>query len=301
VTDNPLVTAVIVTYNSGPVVDDCLAALVGDPRLEVIVVDSGSTDDSVRRAASYPGVVSLPQNENLGWSVCSNTGAALARAPAIAFVNPDTRTTSGDLLALASRLGGDVAAVAPKFINEDGTGQHFYFRLPTPLTGPFLYLNSGQRIDQKLGRPVIKWHLYGEISPVDRGVAHAGAACVVVDAEEFRRLGGFDQKMWVFFSDVDLSRRLALAGRRLEVDWELPVTHLGGGSVKSLELDRLQLIVQSDYVAYSRAAYGRAGQWMTAGAVWAFSGILPAAMALWRRDLPAARACIDRARSVLRR
>jgi N-acetylglucosaminyl-diphospho-decaprenol L-rhamnosyltransferase len=299
--DAPLVSAVVVTYNSAAVIDDCLAGLVGDPRVEVIVVDSGSDDESASKAASFDGVVSIAMAENLGWSACSNAGADSAQARAIAFVNPDTKTTSDALIRLASRLGGEVAAVSPRFVNQDGTGQHFYFRLPTPLTGPFLYLNSGQRIDEKLGRPVIRWHLYGEELPIEAVVAHAGAACVVVDTAEFRRLGGFDRRMWIFFSDVDLSRRLALTGRRLVVDWDVHVTHLGGGSVKALDLDRLQLILQTDYVAYSRVAFGSTGRWLTVGAVWAFSGIVPAAAALARGEPRRARGCLDRARSVLRK
>ena len=297
----PLVSAVVVTYNSAAVIDECLAGLVGDPRVEVIVVDSGSDDASARMAASFNGVVCIEIAENLGWSACSNAGARSARAGAIAFLNPDTRTTSDALVRLASRLGGDVAAVAPRFVNEDGTDQHFYFRLPTPFSGPFLYLNSGQRIDEKLGRPVVRWHLYAEELPIEAEIAHAGAACVVVDAAEFRRLGGFDERMWIFFSDVDLSRRLALTGRRLVVDWDVPVTHLGGGSVKALDLDRLQLILQRDYVAYGRIAFGRSGRWLTVGAVWAFSGIAPAAAALLRGEPLRARECLDRARSVLRK
>jgi N-acetylglucosaminyl-diphospho-decaprenol L-rhamnosyltransferase len=297
-TDAPVVSAVVVTYNSAAVIEDCLRGLVGDPRVEVIVVDSGSDDGSAGKAASFEGVVSIAMAENLGWSACSNAGARSARGHAIAFVNPDTQTTSDALVRLTSRLGGEVAAVSPRFVNEDGTGQHFYFRLPTPLTGPFLYLNSGQRIDEKLGRPVIRWHLYREELPI-QAVAHAGAACIVVDAAEFRRLGGFDQRMWIFFSDVDLSRRLALSGKRLVVDWGVAVTHLGGGSVKALDLDRLQLILQTDYVAYSRVAFGILGRWSTVGAVWAFSGIVPAAAALARGERHRARECLERARNVL--
>lgn len=292
-------TAVIVTHNSSADIGDCLAGLAGDQRVQVVVVDSGSADDSAKRAAACPGVLVVAETQNLGWSVCSNTGAALAISPAIAFVNPDTRATAEQLVTLASRLGGDVAAVSPRFVNEDGTGQHFYFRLPSPLSGPFLYLNSGQRLDEKLGRPVVRWHLYGERLPIEE-VAHAGAACMVMDAKEFRRLGGFDERMWVFFSDMDLSRRLAKAGRRLLVDWSVTVTHLGGSSARALELERLQTIVQRDYVAYSRVAFGSTGRALTKAATWAFSGIVPAIMAVCRGQPRAALRCIARARMVLR-
>ena len=64
--DTPLVSVVVVTYNSASVIDECLAGLVGDPRVEVIVVDSGSDDDSAGKAGSFDEVVSIAMEENLG-------------------------------------------------------------------------------------------------------------------------------------------------------------------------------------------------------------------------------------------
>jgi N-acetylglucosaminyl-diphospho-decaprenol L-rhamnosyltransferase len=296
----PLVTAVIVSHNSSALIDDCLAGLIGDPRVQALVVDSGSSDDTVDRAEAHPGVEVLAQGANLGWSACSNIGARAASAPAIAFVNPDTRATAEQLIRLTSDLGGKVSAVSPRFVDERGRDQYFYFRLPSPLTGPFLYLNSGQRIDEKVGRPIIRRHLYGERLPVDHA-AHAGAACMVIDAPVFHRLGGFDERMWVFFSDMDFSRRLSLAGRELAVNWDVPVTHIGGGSVKALHLERLQTIMQRDYAAYSRAAFGPVGRALTVSAVLMFSGFVPALMALARREPSRARSCLKRSLSVLAR
>ncbi|MFZ0665137.1 MAG: glycosyltransferase [Acidimicrobiales bacterium] len=295
-----LVTAVIVTYNSSAIIDDCLSAICGDPRVQVLVVDSGSTDDTVDRASAHRHVEVLAQPSNLGWSACSNIGARSASAPAIAFVNPDTRVTSDQIVTLASHLGGKVAAVSPRFVDQAGRDQYFYFRLPSPVTGPFLYLNSGQRLDAKAGRPIIRRHLYGERLPVKRA-AHAGAACMLIDAPVFHRLGGFDERMWVFFSDMDFSRRLSLATRELLVDWDVAVTHIGGGSVRALDLDRLQIIMQRDYAAYSRVAFGPSGRAVTVLAVLMFSGFIPALMALAGRDPKRARACIGRCLDVLAR
>jgi N-acetylglucosaminyl-diphospho-decaprenol L-rhamnosyltransferase len=301
VSEGTVVTAVIVTYNSVALIDDCLSALTGDPRVEVVVVDSGSSDGSADQAGLHDGVTVIRKLENLGWSACSNAGAAAANSPALAFVNPDTRASAHDLVTLASHLDGNTAMAAPRFANENGTEQYFYFRFPTPITGPFLYLNSGQRLDAKLGRRVIKWHVYGEKLPIRERIDHAGAACLLVDAVEFRHVGGFDESMWLFFSDVDLSRRLALSGRNLVVDWDTSVTHIGGGSVNELGLDRLQLMVQADYVAYTRVAFGPAGQFFTRAAVWVFSGVIPALFALSRIDPTGARDCLRRARTVLKK
>ena len=295
----PIVTAVIVTYNSEGTIAGCLAGLVGDPRVEVIVVDSGSTDRSVEIVNQHRGVVSLPQPTNVGWTRGGNLAAAQAQGRALAFVNPDTRADADALVALAARLGPGVGTVAPRFLNDDGSPQHFYFRFATARSGPFLYLNSGQRLDTLLGRPVIRRHLYGEVLPV-ADVDHAGAACLVMEADVFRSVGGFDESMHIFFSDMDMSRRLREQGRRTVVAWDVTVPHLGGGSVNALALGRRQLLVQRDYVAYARVAYGPAGRLGTVAAVLAFSGLVPALMALGRGRPAEARACLRRAREALR-
>lgn len=292
------VTAIVVTYNSARDIEDCVRGMAGHPEVDICVVDSGSSDDTARRVRALDGVELVLAGENIGWTAATNRALARADSEFVAFVNPDARPSAAQLLELSDRFGPSTGAVAPRYINEDGSPQSFYFRFPRPLSGPFLYLNSGQRLDERLGRPVIRHTLYQD-HPPPVGVDHAGAACLVLRTAVVRRLGGLDERMWLLFSDTDLSKRLREAGLTVEIAEDVPVVHLGGTSLEQQSLDWLQAVVQRDYLAFARKWYSRPGRWITYAGIALFSGLVPASFSLLRREPGRARFCLARAYRVL--
>jgi glycosyltransferase involved in cell wall biosynthesis len=91
-TDRPLVTVVVAAYNAAGTIGKCLDSLASvtwpADRLEVIVVDDGSTDDTRRLAASRAGVRTLDQ-PNAGPSCARNLGLAVASGDLVAFTDSD--------------------------------------------------------------------------------------------------------------------------------------------------------------------------------------------------------------------
>ena len=221
---------IVVAYNSA---EELAAWPLGlsDEGVELIVVDNGSSDDSAAVAAGL-GATVFKIDENLGWSRACNLGAAKATGEVLLFVNPDAALTSVAVTALAAKALAARRAVVPRFVNPDGSAQSFYFRLPTPLSGLFLYFNTGRRLDRILGSPVAKRARYHDRAGPGVPVAHGGGACTAIPRSLFAQMGGFDETMWLFFSDTDLSRRMAAAGAPIDVAWEVSVTHVGGSGVQ---------------------------------------------------------------------
>ena len=95
---------VIVNYNTRDWLSQCLHALYAQDiaeEVEIVVVDSASTDDSidmVRR--DFPGCTLIASKENLGFGRGNNLGAAQSTAPILLFLNPDTRVIDGALAEL---------------------------------------------------------------------------------------------------------------------------------------------------------------------------------------------------------
>ena len=98
----PLVSILIVTYNSAAFVRPCLDSILRNtsyPSYEVILVDNGSTDDTVELLNGYAGrdsrmrVFALPQN--LGFAGGNNHAARQSRGEHLIFLNIDTMVTSG--------------------------------------------------------------------------------------------------------------------------------------------------------------------------------------------------------------
>ena len=116
---DPAISIVIVSYNSGHILGECLSRLPDSA--EIIVVDNASSDNSARVAGNYPvRLLTLPQN--VGYGCACNRGAEAASGDFILFMNPDVRLESGsiDRLAEAAEHYPGAAAFAPRLLKPDG-------------------------------------------------------------------------------------------------------------------------------------------------------------------------------------
>src|SRR5438067_50920 len=122
------VTAVVVTYRSGPTIEACLRSLAAatvDRPQQIVVVDNASDDDTLARvqAAGVP-VQLIARSTNAGFGAASNEGLARAMGDWVVFANPDTWWPPGSL----DRLVGVAeehhdALVCPALENSNGTLQ----------------------------------------------------------------------------------------------------------------------------------------------------------------------------------
>jgi GT2 family glycosyltransferase/glycosyltransferase involved in cell wall biosynthesis len=205
--DSGVVSVVIVNYRG---TDDTCAALAAledirwpRERLEVIVVDNGSADGSVERITEqHPGVVMLALEENRGFAAGCNVGAQAASGQYIAFLNNDARPDREWVRAAADALDrdGSIACVASKVLDWDGelvdfvdAGLGFY--------GHGFKIHAGERDDPAYDS--------------EADVLFASGAAMVVRASSFRAVGGFDERYFLFFEDVDLGWRFWLLGSRV--------------------------------------------------------------------------------------
>ena len=125
ITAVPLVSVIVVTHNSGGVIGDLLASY-GDSRgnLELIVVDCGSTDDTVARLVASPIPKKILVGPNVGYAAGLNRGIA-ARSPssvACMVLNPDTTLTPTTILELLETLieYPQYGALSPTLLNGQG-------------------------------------------------------------------------------------------------------------------------------------------------------------------------------------
>jgi GT2 family glycosyltransferase len=122
---NPLVSLVLVTYNSDRELTACMDALAGldyEP-FEVIVVDNASQDDSVAVAQARAGVEVIVNARNEGFGAACNLGAARAGGELIMFLNPDIVMTPGCLTTLVAHLRErpDAGIICPTVLSSHET------------------------------------------------------------------------------------------------------------------------------------------------------------------------------------
>jgi len=225
----PSVSIVMVTYGAWHLAQTSLRAVVAhtpEP-YEVIVVDNGSSDETVARLAELEGAKVIFNPENRGFGPASNQGAEAARGRNVVFLNSDAIVSAGWLGPLLETLESAawVGAVVPRFLHEDGSLQEAGALLGQDGT----VLTYGDR-----DRPERLRYRFRRV--VDFG----GGACMLVRRADFKAVGGFDpQYAPAYYEDADLCFRLALHGRLTMYEPRAMVTHVrygSGGLARAAEL-----------------------------------------------------------------
>ena len=203
----PRVTVVVPNLDGRDVLPDCLASIAAldyeRERLEVVLVDNGSSDGSVELVRErFPEVRVLPQERNLGFAAACNAGARAANgAEVLAFLNNDMRFEPDFLIELVSPLvRRECAATTAKILGWDGR------TIDTSGTGmTFL----GIAVQPGYGQPPRPEH------DVPRKTLFGCGAAMAVDAAVFRDVGGFDEEYFAYYEDLDLGWRMWVLGREL--------------------------------------------------------------------------------------
>jgi GT2 family glycosyltransferase len=211
----PSIHVVIVNWNSGPQLRDCLnsfAAVAGDDvtLARVTVVDNASTDGSCEELAAP---VTLVRNDvNLGFAVACNQGAAGSDADFLLFLNPDTRLMPGSLELparyLASPHHETVGIVGIQLVDAEGRVARNTARAPTART----MIGNSLGLDRVLPawfppHFVTEW-THDETRTVDQVMG----AFLFVRRGVFQQLGGFDERFFVYYEDLDFAQRARARG-----------------------------------------------------------------------------------------
>jgi GT2 family glycosyltransferase len=197
------VALLIVNWNGGDLLRRCLQSVREQrrPPDHVIVIDNASTDDSLARAEPLlPAVEVIKLDANTGFAHANNVGARAARSfDALALMNPDVIAEPGWLDALVAAAEADphaagfasrmLMASAPRL---DGVGDSYHV--------------SGRAWRKGHGADATTW------PSGDADTFGACAAAALYRRDAFEEVGGFDERFFCYFEDVDLAFRLRLRG-----------------------------------------------------------------------------------------
>lgn len=201
------VSVIIVNFEGADDTIGCVESLgkVDWPadRLEIIVVDNGSQGDDVARIrTAVPSAHVVALTENRGFAGGCTAGVRHATGEYLAFLNNDARPHTHWLRAAMHPLerDGSIACVASKVLGWDGTTIDY-------IGSALAYYGHGFKVD--FGAPA---------TPLDDrpgDVLFASGAAMIVRADVYRNVGGFDDRYFMFFEDVDFGWRLWLLGYRV--------------------------------------------------------------------------------------
>ncbi len=271
----PSVLAVTVTYNSAATIGPFLESLAAAGHVdEVVVVDNASAEaietGEVVRAAGHV-FLALNVNHGYGGGVRAAVDAAKSAPDYILVANPDLVFFPGalDALVAAGEQIPRAGSLGPKILDADGSVYPSARRLPSLRTG-------------------VAHALFGRIWPSNpwtvryraeretttrRDAGWLSGACLLLRAEAYREVNGFDPAYFMYFEDVDLGDRLGRAGWRNVYVPEAVVTHTGAHST-SRERKRMESAHHDSAYRYLSHRY----------AAWYFAPLrLAVRLGLWGR------------------
>lgn len=225
-------SVVIVPYNHEEYIEPCVESVLECDPKEVLVVDGGSTDGTRELVREMPGPVELLTVEgNPGYGGCNNVGVERASGEYVLILNPDTRLEEGAIDRLLGALGPPDAGptvTVPKILTYDGSE-----------------INTIGNINHVTGLAFVQ----GFESPPDEwsepaSLTALSGACFAIRKDDFERVGGFDDSIFLYMEDVEFSWRLNAFGDEIRYVPDAVVYHdyeevaVSEGKLKHLETGR---------------------------------------------------------------
>lgn len=224
------IAVVVLAYNSGDAILDCIASVVSQDPSEVVIIDNASTDSAPARLRErFPQLRIVRNERNIGFAAAANQGIRQTRAPYVLLVNPDAELRPGALAALERALDEQKRAgvVGALVRNPDGTIQPTRRRFPS-LWQSILHGTLGV---VRPDNPGTRAYTLVDAS-LDRlcRVDWVAGTAMAVRREAFEAVGGFDEAFFFFVEDVDLCKRMAIGGWEVWFQPAAEVVHAWGGS-----------------------------------------------------------------------
>lgn len=236
-----MIDIVIVNWNAGDYLRECLASIPtaaeGVDLRRVIVVDNASTDGSADGLGGLPLPLTVIRNrENRGFAAACNQGAAASDARYVLFLNPDTVLRHNSLtvpLAFMEKPDNQRFGICGIQLVDDSGIARSCSRFPS-VRGFFAKAVGGR------GPTMTEWD-----HRTTREVDQVIGAFFLVRRSLFAQLGGFDERFFVYFEEVDFALRARQAGAPSIYLADARAYHKGGGTTDQIKARRLFYSLQS--------------------------------------------------------
>jgi GT2 family glycosyltransferase len=216
---------VIVNYQSEKYLAKCIASVqekVLGVEYEIIVVNNSNLE------AELPSEIkSINSGKNIGFGAACNLGAKSAQGKILCFLNPDTEIVSENISELVQEFNNtNIGIVGPRLVDEKNNTQEWIAGKEVTILSTLLN-NLGYKRDENIWESTV---------PVE--CAWVSGAAMFIRKDIFQKLGGFDEKFFMYFEDIDLCRRARQAEYKVLYLPSFIVKHLGGRSFFNKKLQK---------------------------------------------------------------
>ena len=208
------VAVIILNWNGAKLLRRYLPTVIGgtdDAIADVIVVDNGSTDESLEVLRNeFPSIQVMALDKNFGFAEGYNLAIRQTDYPYTVLLNSDVRTPQGWLNPLLDYMEArpDVGAVMPKLLKDCADGKQ-----------SFEYAGAAGGYIDCHGYPYCRGRIFecveddlGQYDDGPKSVFWASGACLMVRSQLYRDVGGLDKDFFAHMEEIDLCWRIRLAG-----------------------------------------------------------------------------------------
>lgn len=219
------ISVIIVTYNNQNEINDCLKSIFNKTSdVEIIIVDNNSKDKTRGLIKTFGNKIKLIElKDNLGFGKACNLGAENSTGEYLVFLNPDTIILEKDFFtkfANSLEQNKDYGLIGPRIVNHGKITQKSVRNLPTAV-GAFKEYILGQKGVYDFYLPDCQ-----NLCEVESIVG----ACIAIKKNIFEKLGGFDNKYFMYFEDLELCRSIRKIGLKVGYLPNLEIEHKIGAS-----------------------------------------------------------------------
>lgn len=212
-------SVIIVTWNTKDFLCNCIRSIKENTKkiiYEIIVIDNFSSDGSPEMVEEkFPEIILIKNKINIGYGRASNQGLAAAQGKYVLILNSDIKINQNcldDMLDFMEKNPA-IGASSCKLTFSDGKLQHSCRKFPTFKT--FFLMLLGLRFLFPKMKPFRKYLMldwdHSEIKKVDQIMG----SFMFIRSDVIEEVGGFDERFWMYFEEVDLCLRINKAGWKI--------------------------------------------------------------------------------------
>ncbi len=235
-------SVVIVSFNTRELLRECLQTVFQQTGVsyEVIVVDNASQDGSLAMVErEFPSAIAMQAGANLGFAAANNLAFRLARGKYVVILNSDAFLSPNTLASAAAAMESSpqTGLAGGRLVGRDGGLQPSARLFPSPLNDLLSMTGLAARFPKSrfFGRCDRTWA--DPMTPTDTD--WVPGAFSIIRHDVLKQIGYFDENFFLYYEEVDLCRRIRLAGFKVSYWPKLEVVHIGGES--SRQVKRLSL------------------------------------------------------------
>lgn len=236
-----IISIVVVNWNSGLLTLKAIHPFLNNVsekfECQILIVDNCSSDNSIQ-LLQHNSIHLITNFTNRGFGTACNQALKIAKGDYVLLLNPDTQSKIEVLEQLFDFLEmyPEYAVTGPRQISENGLVSRCCGRFPKFKTSLYEVL-SLSKIWPRHFSPVPVMREWNHLQ--SRDVDHIMGSYMLIRKSAIDKVGFMDDDYFVYYEDIDFSKRLFNAGYKSHYLYECAILHQGGGSGEAVSAKRL--------------------------------------------------------------